>query len=197
MSIIQFPDSRDNLVRRNNETPANKIESQLWTLLAQTPDNVNSIINKEYTSPEKLVLVNPEELKALILDYIIFHLHRTKVNLEGSIIFWIQYISELLFKIFLFQWEEVKLIVEHPYYTHWMDQWYPKRAGDASVYSYMFRGFEKKPIKQENYIPFAVSAYLEYSKDPDFAKGIWWMLPIIGNMLKDEKFLKRGILKWI
>ena len=197
MSIIQFPNSMNNISRRNNEETPDTVKSILWNLLIKTPNNVNEIINKQYSSPEELVVINTTEFKALIIDYIIFHLHRNKILLEEWVIFWIQYISDLLFKIFLFQWEEVKLIVEHPYYTHWMEQWYPKRAGDASVYSYMFRSFKNKPTTREDYVPFATNAYMEYSKDKAFANWIWNMLPIIWDMLKDGNFLKRWHLRKI
>ena len=191
MSIVHFPDSREKIIRRNHETSQKTIQSELSELLTQTPDNINNIIDKEYISPNELILVNTKELKALILDYIIFHLHKTKIAIEWSLIFSIQYISDLLFKIFLFKEEEVQIIVNHPYYTYWMEQWYPKRAWDVSVYSYMFRWFDKKSISNNDYIPLATSAYLEYSKDTKFAQWIWYMLPEIGNMLRDKNFLKR------
>jgi hypothetical protein len=33
-----------------------------------------------------------------------------------------------------------------------MEKGFPKRAGDASVYSYIFKSFDKKPINREDYI---------------------------------------------
>jgi hypothetical protein len=82
MSIVHFPDSREKIIRRNHETSQKTIQSELSELLTQTPDNINNIIDKEYISPNELILVNTKELKALILDYIIFHLHKTKIAIE-------------------------------------------------------------------------------------------------------------------
>lgn len=197
MTLIQFPDSRENLVRRNHEETSDEVKSEIGPLLIQVPENVNNIITQEYISPNEIIVITEEELKSLILDYIIYHLHRAKIALEGSILFSIQYISDLLFKIFLYQWEEVRLIVQNPYYTHWIEQWYPKRAWDASVYSYMFRSFENKQIQRDDYIPFAASAYLEYSKDKYFADGFRHILPAAGDMIKDKDFLKRWVVREI
>ena len=197
MSIIQFPDIRENLIRINNEKQAPDIQSELWTLITKTPDKINDIINHEYISPEKLLIINTEELKALIIDYIIYHLNRTKIILEGSILFWIQYISDLILKILFLKWDEIKLIIENPYYTHWIGKGFPKRAGDASVYSYLFWSFNKKPINKKDYIRFATSAYYEYSNDTAFANWIWNMLPIVENINKDNNFLNRWIVKAI
>lgn len=197
MTLIQFPDSRDNFVRRNHEPSTESIHSEIGTLLIQTPENINTIITQEYISPEELIVITEEDLKNLILDYIIYHLHRAKIALEGSILFSIQYIADLLFKIFLYQWEEVKLIVQHPYYSHWIEQWYPKRAWDASVYSYMFKSFENKQIQRDDYIPFAASAYLEYSKDEYFADWFRQILPAAWNMIRDKNFLKRWLVRQI
>jgi len=198
MSIIHFPDSRENLVRRNNqEYPFSELERNIDKLITQTPNRVNEIINWEYVSPNEVLIVNSNDLKALILDYIIYQLNKARNTIEWWLLMSVEYISELLFKIFLFSWEEIKLIIQNPYYTHWMKRWYPKRAWDASIYSYIFRWFEWKPIKKEAYIPFAISAYLEYSKNNDFARWIWETLPLIWNISKDENFLKRWNLKTI
>ena len=41
MSVIQFPDSRENLVRRNNqEYPFNELERNIDKLITQTPDKL-------------------------------------------------------------------------------------------------------------------------------------------------------------
>jgi len=196
MSIIQFPDSRENLVRRNTKWNwFNDLDSKISELIKQTPDKIEQLINQEYVSPNELLIINNNDLKALILDYIIFHVHKVKENIEWWLLMAIEYISDLLFKIFLINWEETRLIIEHPYYTHWMEKWYPKRAWDASIYSYVFKSFEKKPIKRENYIPFAMSAYLEYSHNHDFVRWIWYTMPLIWNITKENDFLKRWIVK--
>ena len=196
VEILWFPDTHENLVRRNAETPVSETKASLWELLTKTPESVTQLIRSDYNHPQEVLVVNPEKLKELIIDYIIFHLGRAKISLENSgVLFWVQYISDLLFKIFLFTGEEIKLIVEHPYFTHWMQAGYPKRAGDASVYSYMFRD-PKHPAKREDYIDFAVSWYAGWEKrDIQISGAVGQILPEIWWMVRDDRFLKRGVME--
>lgn len=192
--ILPFPDSLEKKVRRNRELSLWDTQADLTDLLLETPNEIRGLVEGDYINPEKLVIVNPETLQALIVDYIIFHLSRANISLEGGwVLFWVQYISDLLFKIFLFTGEEVQLIVRHPYFIHWMKEGFPKRAGDASVYSYMFRD-PRSPAKREDYIEFAVSGYAGWSKDAQIPWAIGRILPEIWWMVKDDRFLKRGVL---
>jgi hypothetical protein len=155
MKIIEFPDTRENLIRRNNEAQLPDFDKQVWLMLTQTPDNIQWIIDKSYTNNWDILIVNQKEFKALIIDYIISKLKENKVDFWKNNIMWANYLSEVLYQFFLWQSEEVKMIIDNPYYTHWMEKWFPKRAWDSSVYSYVFRDFSRKPIKKDDYIWFA------------------------------------------
>jgi hypothetical protein len=193
MKIIEFPDTRENLIRRNNEAQLPDFDKQVWLMLTQTPDNIQWIIDKSYTNNWDILIVNQKEFKALIIDYIISKLKENKVDFWKNNIMWANYLSEVLYQFFLWQSEEVKMIIDNPYYTHWMEKWFPKRAWDSSVYSYVFRDFSRKPIKKDDYIWFAQAWYVEWSHNYDFAYSISNILLFIWDMIKDNKFLNRWL----
>lgn len=99
--------------------------------------------------------------------------------------------------MFLAQDADILEIIQNPYFVHWLDKWFPKKAWDASVYSYMFKSFDKVPTNQDDYIWFAKAWYYEYSKNEWFADWIWTTLPTIQNMFKENDLLKRWKLRLI
>jgi hypothetical protein len=80
MSIIQFPDSRENLIRINNEDPIQNLNLQ--DILLTTSDNVRKLIEQNQSHPNKIIPINTKEFKELILDYIVFHLNKCKIVME-------------------------------------------------------------------------------------------------------------------
>lgn len=188
--IIYLWDTRENMVRRNHEEKV-PVENALDKLIIQTPSNIESIITSNLWSRE-IISIWLEKFKALIMDYVIYHLTHAKIKIEWWVILWLQYVTELLFKILIPNDEEIKAIIDNPYYMYWMNEGFPKRAWDASIYAFMFKSFMRKPIDRECYISFAQNAYFEHSNDFDFATGIWEVLPPIQNMMRDSRFLSRS-----
>jgi hypothetical protein len=196
-NIIQFPWNIKLSVNPKEEPLINSIDKDIERLLSKTPDRINDLINLSYTNPNEIIEITQNDFRNLIFDYIIFKLRSWNIDVYWSIVSSSSYITDLLFNIFLCKDRDIKDIINNPYYVHWMNQWFYKKAWDASVYSYLFKSFEGKAIKREEYINFAMSWYYTHTKDEEFSQSFWYVLPEIQWITRDEDFLKRWNLRLI
>ncbi|MDD2870830.1 MAG: hypothetical protein PHS49_02470 [Candidatus Gracilibacteria bacterium] len=169
-------------------------EQQLNELIAKgleiTPELVKDILG---TGIRDIVQVGTNEFKQLILDYIIFKLRNGKVEITKGINMGINYLSELLFKfLYIKEDDELKQIISNPYFIHWAGLGEYKKAGDASVYKYIFwEPNRKEMMSRKAYIDFAMAGYMNYFGDEEFANSVGILLPVVGSISKEKDFFRR------
>jgi hypothetical protein len=140
-------------------------------------------------------IINVEDFKKLLIDYIIYSLKKSKIDISLDITMWVNYLSELLTSILhLSEESEFNEVMSNPYYIHWANMWEYKKAGDASVYKYIFwEPGLRDTLSRENYISFAMSWYLNHFWNQDFSKSVWIILPQISWISRERDFFRRWV----
>ncbi len=188
--LVQFPRTAEIIQTQQVQNMLLWLDNLVKEWLQQTPQRIKEILSIPIN--KITIIEDPNDIKALIFEYIL-----TKME-KQNIPFWIdvtqagQYISDLLFKISMNNDNELKESLENPYYTYWMEKWYPKKAGDVSVYNLIFPKSERKVfLKTDDYEELAISWYLMYSWK-NFAYWIQKILPLVKNFREENPFYKKS-----
>ncbi len=165
----------------------NKIDSELNYLkewITQTPSQVQIILDTP--CDEIVILEDKNRLRDLIFEYIVQKLDKDKISFKPDITQAMQYISDLVFKIWIND-EKITDIINNPYFNYWMWKNEPKKAWDASVYNFVTKPDWDKYLKRENYLNFATSWYYQYF----WKEFAWWINQVLPYM---EEFSKEKLL---
>ncbi|MDP2090644.1 MAG: hypothetical protein Q8K30_03510 [Candidatus Gracilibacteria bacterium] len=179
--------STGNRIITNQEQELNQLISDGLNI---TPDIVKEILN---TGTRDIAIVGENDFRQLILDYIIYKLKKGKIEISQGINLGINYLSELLYKfLYLNDDSELADIISNPYYIHWVGLGEYKKAGDASVYKYVFwEPTHRDSLSREDYLNFAMSGYMNYFGDEEFTSSVGILLPVVGGIRKEKELFRR------
>lgn len=170
----------------------NKIDSELNYLkewITKTPAQIQIILDTP--CDEIVILEDKNRLRDLIFEYIVQKLDKDNISFKPDITQAMQYISDLVFKIWIND-DKIKDIINNPYFNYWMEKNEPKKAWDASVYNFVTKPDWSKYLKRENYLNFATSWYYQYF----WKEFAWWInqvLPYMEEFSKEKLFINDKI----
>lgn len=188
MGEVIFLEQKEEKTQRLNRQKDGINKDILSSSITQTPQKVEEIL-KCFSTQEIIEIEKLSDIEDLIFEYFIQEIDKSKIDFNVNIIQSAQYLSNLLFKIWFCNDDEINALMQNPYYTYWLEKWQPKRAADASVYNYIFfKKSLKRPIQRQDYKTFAVNGYAMFYGG-DFAFWIDRTLPLLENNKEFEKFL--------
>ncbi len=186
--IFHFPGTQERLQEIHKATALSWLDELVEMWLKKVPQKINDLLS---TPLDRIVILTPEEAKAMIFEFFINNFERKNIQLSLEIIQATQYLSDLLLKFWIVMDEEMKKTLENPYYTYWLEREEPKRAGDASVYNLIFPKTKKNFLTPKEYIHFAVNGYGFYFWK-HFASWMLKVLPYAENFTQENPFFRRN-----
>lgn len=159
-------------------------------LITQTPRKVQEILSS-FSHDDIVEIKNLRDIEDIIFEYIVQKLDKQKISFHLWVIQATKYLSNYLFRLWFTQDDEIIAILQNPYFTYWVEKWFPKIAGDVSVYKFLFyKDTSRNIIPQNNYKDFAVNWYnIFYWRE--FAIWIEKILEQIKDKKELENFFKQ------
>lgn len=124
----------------------------------------------------------------MIFEFIVQKADKKKIRLQQDITQATQYLSDLLFRLGVKPDADITQTLQNPYYTYWIEQGEPKRAGDASVYNLVFRkDVRRTGLLGKDYMTMAANGYAQHSGGK-FAGAMYQILPLVEDFTKENPF---------
>ncbi|MBW7954767.1 hypothetical protein H3C61_03060 [Candidatus Gracilibacteria bacterium] len=187
--IILFPGSDDLQKKKNIKNGIKNLENLVKEGLIQTPEKIKDILQ---TPLNKISIIDKESLKSLFFDYIVKNMDKENISFSNKNIQASQYLANLFVEIGLTTNDEITKALNNPYFSYWMEKGDFKKAGDVSVYNFVFKKDKTGLLSKKDYQLFAYNGYLNYFGE-DFATGVNNILPITEKINSRDSFFERNL----
>lgn len=184
--IIKFPGSEEILHARHLNEMLLGLDDLVEAWLKITPPKIEALLSIPLNQIS--IIENIDDIKQMIFEFIIQKADKKKIPLRMEITQASQYLSNLLFRLWVNQDSEIVETLWNPYYTYWIEQWEPKKAWDISVYNLVFRkDVHKTGLQGKDYISMAANGYAMHSGSK-FGGAMYQVLPLVEDFTKENPF---------